>query len=372
MIPAVIFKELPAHNGKIIGSAQLNSEKTLNSLTLEMCDLLLDQFQQWQKNEQITAIFIHSAGEKAFCAGGDIQALYRSSIDQPGGPCEYAESFFKQEYQLDFLLHNYNKPIVVWGHGIVMGGGLGIHAACKHRIVTEKTRIAMPEVTIALFPDVGGSYFLNRMPGQCGRFLALTAASINAADSLYSGLADYFVNHHQKNSVLNGLQTLPLSGNKTGDDQIIASYLRGQQQNCIAEMPSGNLEPHQTIIDDLCAGDNIEDISDRFTAFETDNKWLQRAKQGLSSGSPLAIKWIFKQLSLSKNSPLKTVFEREILLATNIVRHTEFAEGVRALIIDKDQNPQWQYKKLSDVCEKTIAPFFEAPWPKNPLSDLLK
>lgn len=370
MVSPVLFENIATANGKFIGQAILNVEGTLNSLTLEMVDLLLSQLTKWQADDSIVAVLVRGAGEKALCAGGDVQALHQSSVSQPGGPCEYAETFFEREYRLDYLLHQYLKPTIVWGHGIVMGGGLGILAACKHRIVTEKTRIAMPEVTIALFPDVGGSYFLNKMPGSCGRFLALTAASINAADSLYSGIADYFMSHQQYEQLSEALVQLPWSGDKFDDDNLLSSAIHKLEQHAIEKMPPGNLESHQTQIDQLCNGDDVNVIADRIGKLQTDDKWLLKAKSGLSGGSPLAIKWIFKQLNLAKNLSLKDVFQAELLLGTNIMRHPEFAEGVRALLIDKDQSPTWQIADLDSVSEEAVAAFFRAPWPQNPLADL--
>ncbi|BFM12855.1 enoyl-CoA hydratase/isomerase family protein [Simiduia litorea] len=368
MTSPVLFEQIPTQDGHRFGVITLNSEKTLNSLTLDMVELMLETLLHWQTDANIVAVFIQGAGEKAFCAGGDVQALRQSSVQNPGGPCDYAETFFAREYRLDYLLHNYGKPTIVWGHGIVMGGGLGVFAGCTHRIATERTRIAMPEVTIALFPDVGGSYFLNRMPGQCGRFLALSAASINGADSLYAGLADFAISHSHKPALLEQLQALNWASNKVGDE--LTALLEGLQRQSTADIPLGNLETHQGVIDQLCQGDDVEVIAQRFAALETDDKWLQRAQTGLASGSPLAVKWIFKQLQLCQGLSLKAVFEKEILLATNIVRHSEFAEGVRALLVDKDQAPNWQYKQLSDVTDAIVAPYFQAPWPQNPLRDL--
>ena len=165
----ITFEELPANAGHI-GRVTLNVPGTLNSLTLEMVDLLQAQLDKWRDDERIAAVFIEGSGDKAFCAGGDVQALHRSAVETPGGPCEYAEDFFTREYRMNYTLHTYPKPLVCWGHGIVMGGGLGVMAGCSHRVVTETTRIAMPEVTIALFPDVGGSWFLNHMPGSTACF----------------------------------------------------------------------------------------------------------------------------------------------------------------------------------------------------------
>ncbi len=370
MTSPVLFENIATANGKFIGQAILNVEGTLNSLTLKMVDLLLAQLGIWQSDNSIVAILIRGAGEKALCAGGDVQALHQSSVSLPGGPCEYAETFFEREYRVDYLLHKYLKPTIVWGHGIVMGGGLGILAACKHRIVTEKTRIAMPEVTIALFPDVGGSYFLNKMPGCCGRFLALTAVSINAADSLYSGLADHFICHEQYEQLCETLVQLPWSGDKSDDDDLINCAIRELELSAIEKMPAGNLESHQAQIDDLCSGDDVEVIAGRIAALETDDKWLKKAKSGLSGGSPLATKWIFRQLNLAKDLSLKDIFQAELLLGTNIMRHPEFAEGVRALLIDRDQSPKWQISDLGSVSDDAVAAFFRAPWPQNPLADL--
>jgi len=368
MTSPVLFEELLIKNGQLIGFITLNSEKTLNALTLEMIDLMLEQLQQWNSNDKIAAVFIQGAGEKSFCAGGDVQALYHSSIEQPGGPCEYAESFFEREYRLDYLLHNYTKPTIAWGHGIVMGGGLGVFAGCSYRIATEKTRIAMPEVTIALFPDVGGSYFLNKMPGYCGRFLALTGASINATDSYYVNITNYTICHTSKNKVIEELLSLDCPA--IDIDNKLTSIFSYHHSLSIADIPEGNLQTHQALINDLCRWNDIEKIAAKFSELNTDEKWLQRAKKGIATGSPLAIKWIFHQLTLCENLELKAVFQHEILLATTIVRHTEFAEGVRALLIDKDQTPNWQYKNLHDVTDDIIVPFFDAPWPQNPLTDL--
>ena len=162
--PTVQIQEHASHQG-MIGHMTLNVPATLNSLTLTMVDQIQSTLEQWRDRSDIAVILIDGSGDKAFCAGGDVQALRDSCLASPGGPCDYAETFFTREYRMNFTLHTYPKPIICWGSGIVMGGGLGILAGCHIRIVTETTRIAMPEVTIALFPDVGGSWFLNRMPG---------------------------------------------------------------------------------------------------------------------------------------------------------------------------------------------------------------
>src|SRR5690606_38353217 len=200
----VLFETLSSGNGYRIGVVTLNVPKTLNSLTAEMVDLLLPQLRAWQTDPKIACVLLRGSGDRALCAGGDVVELRNSSLARDGK----AEAFFEREYRLDYLIHTYRKPILVWGHGVVMGGGLGLLAGASHRVVTAQTRLAMPEVTIGLFPDVGGSWFLPHVPGRTGLFLALTGASINASDTLFLGLADRFLDHAQWPQLLEKLQAL--------------------------------------------------------------------------------------------------------------------------------------------------------------------
>jgi enoyl-CoA hydratase/carnithine racemase len=366
---AILFAELPAASGRI-GRVTLNVAATLNSLTLEMVDLLQQKLEQWRGDDSIGAIFIEGAGEKAFCAGGDVQALHQSAVATPGGPCEYAESFFTREYRMNYSLYTYNKPIICWGHGIVMGGGLGVMAGCSHRVVTERTRIAMPEVTIALFPDVGGSWFLNHMPGKSGQFLALTGASINAADAIYTGLADRFISSERKAAVVEQLQQVQWTGEASANHARVNRVLRPFTEQSIGNCPGGQVEPHLGSINTLCDGDDIHQVIDNITGQQTEDPWLLRARDSLSQGSSLAALWIDRQLRDTRHASLKEVFQAEIQLATNIVRHREFAEGVRALLIDKDRNPAWLYGTSREVPTEVLNNFFKAPWEHNPLADL--
>ncbi len=367
MSAPVLFEELDAA-GRKLGRITLNVEATLNSLTLEMVDLLQAQLDLWRTDDSIAAVFIDAVGEKAFCAGGDVQALHASAVETPGGPCEYAEAFFAREYRMNYSLHTFPKPLVCWGHGIVMGGGLGVMAGCSHRIVTERTRIAMPEVTIALFPDVGGSWFLNHMPGKSGEFLALTGASINAADAIFTGIADRFIASEHKDAVLESL--LAADYNAGDADALVRHALRPFSDKSIGSLPAGQVEPHLATIAQLCDGDSVHDIIDNITGIDTEDGWLVKARDSLSHGSKLAARWIHHQLWVTRHSSLKEVFQAEIQLVTNIVRHPEFAEGVRALLIDKDRNPQWAYPASRDIPEDVLNGFFTPPWPTNPLADL--
>jgi enoyl-CoA hydratase/carnithine racemase len=348
----------------------LNVAATLNSLTLQMVDLLQEKLDAWARDDGIAAVFIEGAGEKAFCAGGDVQALHQSAVATPGGPCEYAENFFAREYRMNYTLHNYAKPLVCWGHGIVMGGGLGVMAGCSHRVVTEKTRIAMPEVTIALFPDVGGTWFLNHMPGSAGQFLALTGASINAADAIYTGLADRFISSERKAEVLEQLLRQKWGREPAANHSLVRHVLRSFTEQSIGQCPGGQVEPHLGSINTLCDGDNVHEIIDNIVSRPTQDPWLAKAGESLAQGSPLAALWTSRQLRDMRLASLRECFQSEIRLVTNIVRHPEFAEGVRALLIDKDRNPHWQYCASRDVPAPVLDAFFTAPWDRNPLADL--
>lgn len=365
----IIFRELPASSGSI-GQVTLNVAATLNSLTLEMVDLLQERLDVWRDDDSIAAIFIDGAGEKSFCAGGDVQALYQSAVGAPGGPCDYAENFFAREYCMNYTLHTYRKPLICWGHGIVMGGGLGVMAGCSHRVVTEKTRIAMPEVTIALFPDVGGTWFLNHMPGNSGLFLALTGAPINAADAIYTGIADRFISSEHKSDVLESLLNQQWDSDAAANHVRVRQVLRPFAEQSLGQYPGGQVEPHMDAINSLCDGDDIHEIIDHIMSVPTQDPWLSRAGESLAHGSPLAALWISRQLAQMRYGSLKEVFQSEIRLATNIVRHPEFAEGVRALLIDKDRNPVWTYRASRDVPAEVLAGFFSEPWDSNPLADL--
>jgi enoyl-CoA hydratase/carnithine racemase len=368
-IEEVLFEERRSASGPALGVITLNVEKTLNSLTLNMVELMLVKLREWRERSDIACVFIHGAGQKALCAGGDVQALYKSSIEQPGGPCEYAEAFFAQEYRVDYLLHQFDKPVIVWGHGIVMGGGLGVFAAGSYRIVTERTRLAMPEITIGLYPDVGGSYFLNRMPGHSGQFLALTGASFNAADALYLGLAEGFIEHQYAVDVLNALSNAAWSTAVSNNHERVFDLLRDFVARSREALPAGNVEAAAAEIEALCQGDDVTVIN-TIIAAQSENLWMQKASANLASGSPLSARLILAQLRHGQGLSLKAVFQSEILLSTTIIRQPEFAEGVRALLVDKDKTPAWQHASAADVPQALIEQHFAAPWTDNPLHDL--
>ena len=367
---SLIINELASSTGKI-GVLKLNAEKTLNSLTLSMVNALSGQLTLWAEDDEIAVIILMGNGDKAFCAGGDIQELYQSAIASPGEPCIKGEAFFKHEYQLNYQIHTYKKPIICLGNGIVMGGGLGLMAGASHRVATESTRIAMPEITIGLFPDVGGTYFLNRMPYNFGVFFALTGASINARDALYTKLADYMIPWSSHEKLLKNLQkvswsTSDIEKNHRFVDQQI-KHLEVNEQD-LQNLMVSEVQTHHKLLETICLHNSLAEVIREIKEFDEDSHWFDKAKSAIEHGSPLSSVLIYEQLRRHRHSDLETVFLSEYQLATNVIRYPEFAEGVRALLIDKDKSPNWNFKHFSDVPCEVLESFFAAPWSANPLS----
>src|SRR5690606_16517952 len=229
MTSPVLFQVLDTADAMKVGVATLNTPQTLNGLSLEMCELLETQLGDWQADESIAMVILKGAGERAFCAGGDLHGLYKSMQEDAGGQAwdnVHARTFFDTEYRLDYLIHTYPKPMLCWGSGIVMGGGVGLMMGASHRVVTETTRFAMPEITIGLFPDVGGSWMLARLPGGTGLFLALTGAQLGHSDCRYLGLADYTLDSGQWEDVVQQIQAESWSKDRSENDIHLGRLLR--------------------------------------------------------------------------------------------------------------------------------------------------
>ncbi len=360
--PVVLFDTLQAENGKLIGVATLNSEKSLNALSLAMVELLLPQMQLWKDDSQIAMVVLQGAGDKAFCAGGDIRDLYHSMKQQPGEFQPYVQEFFSKEYHLDYLIHTFEKPVLVWGNGIVMGGGLGLMAGASHRVVTATSRIAMPEMAIGLYPDVGGSWFLNRMPAGCGLFLGLTGASINAADAKFIDLADHFIPHDKKSTVFTGLQQVRWGNTIALNHQKLSDLLLQLEQQSLNQQPASQVRLHQHAISNLTELGSLDKTMSAILAMPGDDVWLSKAKTSLQYGSPITAHIVYRLLQLGQSKILADSFRLELGLSVQCGKLGEFTEGVRALLIDKDQQPQWLYPDVASVPTAVIDELFSSPW----------
>ncbi|GGO81279.1 enoyl-CoA hydratase [Marinobacterium nitratireducens] len=363
---AVLFTEHPTADGHLIGEIRLNAERSLNSLTLEMIDLIQPQLDRWRDDKRVVAVLLDSEGSKAFCAGGDIVNLYKA---MSGGDADFLEQFFGREYRLDYCLHTYAKPVICWGSGIVMGGGMGLMNGCSHRVVTETSHLAMPEVTIGLYPDVGGSWFLNRMPGGTGLFLGLTGNPVNARDALFLGLADRAVRADLRDGLVGRLAAEDWSRDAGGTVSRVLRELESESRPAFAGMASP-IRDHFDLVRTLTDHDSVEDVVAALLALDTEDKWVRRAQKAVRNGSPLSLRLIAEQLGRCRHLSLREVFQREFELSVQCCRYREVREGVRALLIDKDNNPDWTFKSVGEVDENVLAGLFASPWDDNPLADL--
>ncbi len=362
MTQVVSFQELNCDNGKKIAVATLNSPRSLNALSAEMIDLLYPQLQKWQSQADIVAVLLQGEGEKAFCAGGDIVHMYNEMKTHQGEFSPGIEEYFTKEYQLDYLIHSYSKPFIVWGNGIVMGGGLGMMVGGSHRVVTENSRIAMPEISIGLYPDVGGSYFLNRMPDNCGLFLGLTGASINASDAKYCELADYFVENNHKETLVDQLKLIDWQMSNEINHELLSKLLMNFEQDSISCAPQTKLIAHKNLIKKITSANNLNDIVADILSAQCDDKWFTRAQKSLKHGSALSASLAYQQLQQGASLSLADCFRMELNLSVKSGQFGEFVEGVRALLIDKDNSPKWHFDSISAVDKKVIDWFFESKW----------
>jgi enoyl-CoA hydratase/carnithine racemase len=372
----VLFEEKVAANGARIGVARLNAEKTLNSLSLDMIDLLSERMRMWAADSGIALVMLEAAGEKAFSAGADLHRMHKTMLEHRASPKKddirgntYAADFFGREYRLDYMIHTFPKPVLCWGHGIVMGGGVGLMSGASHRVVTPESRIAMPEITIGLFPDVGGSWLLGSMPGRTGLFLALTGARVQAGDALFVNLADYCVAQSDKAEVVAELLLQPWVPERSPNDRILGRVLSGR---ALKLKEQGPLRRNFDLVGELCEGDDASSVVASITGFKTDDPWLLRAAATLAAGSPSTAALSFELLRRARYMSLAEVFRTEFVVALHCAQRPDLAEGIRALLIDKDQKPRWQPASLAAVTPEWIEGYFASPWqPRDhPLADL--
>ncbi len=364
----VLFEIIPASDGKKIAVATLNAEKSLNSLSLAMIDLLQPQLTQWENDDSIACVVLRGSGDKAFCAGGDVVQMRNSALAGDN----VAAEFFELEYRLDYHIHTYQKPFILWGNGIVMGGGLGLMCGASHRVVTATSRIAMPEITIGLYPDVGGTWFLHRSPGKTGLFLALTGASINAADALFIGMADRFVAHEKYAEVLAALAATAWSSDTAQRAGQVSHVLRSFEAQASAQLSASVVREHYDLIQQLCDGDHIEAVVANILAWRGEDKWMERAVKTLANGCPTSVYLTDEQFKRGKYLSLRVAFQLELILSVNCMRFPNFREGVRALLIDKDHAPKFEPATLNAVTPEFVAAHFVAPWGNapHPLADI--
>ena len=328
------------------GRIRLNRSKAIHALTKDMCTAMIAALVEWRTDPSIEIILIDHAEGRGFCAGGDVRmAAESSAVDGVE-----ARAFFHEEYRLNHLLFTYAKPIVAFADGIVMGGGVGIWQPAKYRVVTENTRFAMPETAIGLFPDVGGGWYLSRLEGRAGQFLALTGARIDGAECLYLGLATHYLPSEALDDVKARICEDP-------------SRVEGALRSPIVTPPPARIADNQVLLNRLFASDALEDI---LAALEADpSAWAAKERDTIGTKSPQALK---VSLRLLKDGARMASFADEMRMeygvAAHVVQRHDFIEGVRAVLIDKDNAPRWNPPTPDAVTDHMIYTIF-APLPDD-------
>jgi enoyl-CoA hydratase/carnithine racemase len=345
------------------GVITLDRPRTLNSLSLDMIRALTDALLAWRGDPAVDAVVLRSSTDKALCAGGDIRYFYDVGTLPTTGGSASLEDFFTEEYRLNHLIHFYPKLYVALMDGVVMGGGLGISEAGPDtglRVVTDGTKLAMPEVNIGLFPDVGGSYFLARAPGKLGNYLGLTGLTVRAADALYAGLADTFVPQAQMPALLQLIEATPGAGLRQAITEFAAPYAAGP----------GTLQAQRASIDRHFGAPTVEAIMASLAG--DDSVFAQKALAAMQKRSPLLMCVTLELLKRGATLGLADCLRLERILVRRNFEHGEVLEGIRALVIDKDNAPKWNPATLAEVSDEMVAQFFRSPWPEraHPLRDL--
>ncbi|HEY4546645.1 MAG TPA: enoyl-CoA hydratase/isomerase family protein [Pedomonas sp.] len=323
------------------GVVTLNRPKALNALTREMLVAFYDQVKVWDASPEVERIVIRGAGDRAFCAGGDVVSLYNLGKEGGEGYCR----FFWDEYRADYLTSVLSKPYVALLDGIVMGGGVGLSVHGPYRIATEKTLFAMPETGIGLIPDVGGTHLLGGMPGQLGVYLGLLGERLKAADCLYAGIATHYVPSGKIEALFEAL----VSESGSVDD-ILARFQE--------EPGAAPLAERQSEIDRYFAGETVEDIA---AALSAGDEWAAGVRDRLLGLSPTSLKLTLRAVRAGASLDLAECLRQEYRLVCNIRHGKDFYEGVRAQLVDKDRSPKWNPATLADVTAEAVEAHFAVP-----------
>lgn len=345
-----------------LGIITLDRAQALNALSLDMIRAISGALLQWTEDDAVDTVVFRSSSERAFCAGGDIRFFHRVATGGLTAGSAQLEDFFTEEYRLNHLIHHYPKKTVAIMDGIVMGGGMGISQGCDLRIVTERTKMGMPETSIGLFPDVGGGYFLSRAKGHLGVELALTGRSINAADALKAGLADIAVWAGAVEHILPMLAAAQPS-ERLAELQLKLAAHPAQPMNSLYREQAENIALHFSHADmDAIAHSLASDHSD----------YAREALELMRQRSPLMLAVTLEQIRRAEYQSLA----EDLRMERDMVRHCfeigEVVEGIRARVIDKDHQPRWRHTQVADVSQADITAFFEPVWPAHahPLREL--
>ncbi len=327
---------LTRHDGRV-GRITLNRPTALNALDVPMIRAITAALAAWRDDPHVHAVLIEGIGERAFCAGGDIRALRQHQLDGNRAP---VDAFFTEEYALNRMIAAYPKPYIALIDGICMGGGIGVSIYGDYRVASEHAMFAMPETAIGFFPDIGATFFLPRLPGQLGTYLGLTGARIHGADAVHAGFATQFTPRAE----------IPQLSAALARDGIAALARHA------VPLPAFSLQAQRAAIDTIFAADDVAEILHRLAADDSD--WAGKTIEALRGVSPSALAWTLRILREGAHRTLEQCLDAEFALTHTTMRHSDFIEGVRAMVVDKDRAPRWQPARIEDVAASDIAAMF--------------
>ena len=336
-----------------LGLITLNRPKTLNALNLHMVEQLQGILSVWAVDTAVDAVLIRSSSGRAFCAGGDVRSI--GILSDPEERVALGRAFFGTEYRVNYLINTFRKPFIALINGIAMGGGLGLSIHGSYRVVSEDLRMAMPETILGLFPDVGGTWFLNRCAGAVGRYLALIGPQLNAADALTAGLATHHVPAASFGPLVNALAEAPQLDSEIVD-AIINRFRRPAEVGSLAE--------RRKWIDDIFSHDALDRVIAEVDAHASATPWIQNAQLVIRRASPTSLRATWRRIVEGKDHSIARVLVDDFRMAVRIVGGHDFPEGVRAILVDKDQSPRWVPSKLAEVTDHDIDTLL-APLPEE-------
>ena len=320
-----------------VGRILLNRPRALNALDLSMIRACAAILETWRADPHVDAVVIEGAGDRAFCAGGDIRALRDAQVS---GDRASADRFFEEEYALNLTIATYPKPYIALIDGICMGGGIGLSVHAPYRVASEHAGFAMPETAIGFFPDIGATFLLPRLPGELGTYLGLTGLRVSGADAVHAGLATHFTSRARLEDLSAALARDGLAA--------LAAYNE--------TLPVFSLAGDRAAIDNCFSAGSVGGIVGRLEA--TDADWARAALQSLRQVSPSALHWTLRALWRGRDLNLKQALDAEFALTRTTMAHPDFAEGVRAVVVDKDRNPAWRPARIEDVDPAQIDALF--------------
>ncbi len=346
----LLFDEIMGVGGSI-GLITLNRPSALNSLTKEMCLTIDEKLVEWDQKDHIKAVIVRAEGDQAFCAGGDIRFVY----DQGRLGAKKSRKFFWHEYRMNHRIFHFSKPYIALLHGITMGGGVGLAIHGSHRVAAENLLFAMPETGIGFYPDVGGSYFLPRCTGTTGYYIALTGARLHIADALYAGVIDHVVPKEEFNNLICALLEAKFTENT---DMQVSDIINSFSMNMEGmDISKPHLVEKRSEINQIFSLNTVEAIIKMLN--ESSDEWCQNVLTTLLQKSPTSLKVTLQQLQFGAQMNFDDCMRMEYRITQHFLRHPDFYEGIRSVVIDKDRTPSWRPDTLEEITPEILEEFFE-------------